>query len=249
MKIFRSIRRKLIGSGKFKSYLIYALGEILLIAIGILIAYNINNANEARKNRIVEVKIYESLYEELKTNLGVLDSAIVRYDNNALLLKSSLQYVGAPSGKFTDEVKNLIVEVKFRTTNLRNDALTSINNTTKFEFLENESLKGLIAEYPNEISKFKDQETKIKNTVENRLKPVIEKYISLADMLPGDDKSYMHLKTYGQQSNYVELLNNKEYQNTVVDRLLQTKIQLTLANSLRTKTEKLAIKLKKELKG
>ena len=67
---------------------------------------------------------------------------------------------------------------------MRNDALNSINNTNKFEFIENESLKTSIAEYPNEISIYQNQETKIRAIVENRLQPVIEKHISLIDMLP-----------------------------------------------------------------
>lgn len=247
MKVFRTIRRKLVGSGKFKTYLIYALGEILLITIGISIAWKINNLNDIRKNRIVEVKIYESLYDELRTNLNVLDSAIVRYNSSALSLKNTLHFVGIDSSKLTQETKDLIVEVKFKNTNLRNDALTSINNTNKFEFLENQSLKGLIAEYPNEINIFNNQELKVGNIVINKLKPVIEKHISLADMLPKDEKEYAQIKKVIQQSNYSSLLESREYQNSVIDRLLQTEIQLSYAKSLRAKTEKLAIKLKKEL--
>jgi len=249
MKVFRTIRRKLLLSGKCKGYLMYALGEILLIVIGILIAWKINNANETNKNRIVEKKIYESLYAELHTNLNVLDSAIVRYNNNTLALESSLHYIGMPADKLSQETKDMIMQIKFRNTNLRNDALNSINNTNKFEFLEDDSLKRLIAGYPNEINIFQNQETKIRNIVDNRLKPVIEKHISLIDMLPQEDKGYTNMRTFGQRSNYEALLNSREYQNTAIDRLLQTEIQLTIAKKLRKKTEALAIKLKHELKG
>ena len=79
MVLFRKVRSRLIKLEKFKTYLIYALGEILLIVIGLLIAWKINDINESRKNRIVEVKIYKSLSQELNTNLGVLDSAIADY--------------------------------------------------------------------------------------------------------------------------------------------------------------------------
>lgn len=248
MKVFRNIRRKLLTSGKIKGYLIYALGEILLIVIGILIAWKINDLNEIRKNRIVEIKIYESLYEELHTNLNVLDSTIVRYNNSTLALENSLQYVGYQNN-LPQEAKDLIVQIKFRNTNLRNEALNSVNNTTKFEFLENDSLKDLIAGFPNEINAFNNQETKIRNIVENRLKPILEKHISLIDMLSENNKNYSQIRSMGKQSNYSELLNSREYQNTVIDQLLQTRIQLNIAKKLRKKTETLAIKLKKELKG
>ncbi|GEQ86770.1 hypothetical protein ULMS_22780 [Patiriisocius marinistellae] len=247
MKLFRKVRRKLIESGKFKSYLLYALGEILLIVIGISIAWKINNLNDIRKNRIVEVKIYESLYDELRTNLNVLDSSIVRYNTNTLSLQNTLNYVGVKSNKLTQETKDIIVQMKFRYTNLRNDALNSINNTNKFEFLENESLKVLIAEYPNEIKIFESQEINIGNIVTNKLKPIIEKHISLSDMLSKVDENFNQIRTFGQQSNYETLLNSREYQNSIIDRLLQTEILLNYAKDLRKKTETLAVKLKQEL--
>jgi hypothetical protein len=68
-------------------------------------------------------------------------------------------------------------------------------------------------------------------------------------MLPEDNKNYSQIRSLGKQSNYAELLNSREYQNTVIDQLMQTKIQLTIAKKLRKKTETLAIKLKQELKG
>lgn len=248
MKLFRTIRRKLVASGKVKNYLVYALGEILLIVIGILIAWKINDLNEIRKNNIVQVKIYESLYEELHTNLSVLDSAIVRYDNNILALQNSLKYAGQHPNDLNQDVKDLIVQVKFRNSNLRAEALGSINSSDKFQFIDNQSLTELIAQYPMELNAFKTQETKIAHIVDNRLKPVLEKYISLVDVLPEGNAKYNHIKAFGQESKYTDLLNSLEYQNTVIDQLLQSQIQLTLGKKLRKRTETLAIRLKKELK-
>ncbi len=229
--------------------MVYALGEILLIVIGILIAWKINDLNEIKKNKVVQVKIYESLYEELHTNLSVLDSAIVRYNNNILSLQSSLKYVGKQTDDLSKEVKDLIVQIKFRNSNLRTEALGSINISNKFQFLDNQSLTELMAQYPTEINTYKMQEIKIGNIVDNRLKPVLEKYISLVDLLPDENAIYNQIRTFGQESNYSDLLNSREYQNTVIDQLLQSQIQLTLGSKLRNKTETLAIKLKQELKG
>ena len=75
MKVFRALRKKQLLSVKSKNHIIYAFGEIFLIVLGILIAWKINDLNEIRKNKIVQEKIYQSLYEELHTNLGVLDSS------------------------------------------------------------------------------------------------------------------------------------------------------------------------------
>lgn len=249
MKVFRTIRRKLLVSGKFKNYLVYALGEILLIVFGILIAWKINDLNEIRKNKIVQEKIYESLYEELNTNLNVLDSAMVRYNNNTLSLEKSLNLVGLEPNQISPEAKELIVQLKFRNSNLRNAALSSINNTDKFQFIENESLIELIAQYPTQLKSFQDQEIKVRNIVDNRLKPVLEKHISLVDMLPDDNSNYKQIKSLGKKSDYSGLLNSRDYQNSVIDQLLQTKIQINIGKELRKKTELLAIKLKRELNG
>ena len=51
MKFFRKLRQQLLGGQKFRKYLLYALGEIALVVIGILIALQVNNWNEQRKEQ------------------------------------------------------------------------------------------------------------------------------------------------------------------------------------------------------
>ena len=65
IKFFRKIRQNLLAENKFSKYLIYAIGEIVLVVIGILIALQINNWNEQRKQNNLE----ESTLIELKANL------------------------------------------------------------------------------------------------------------------------------------------------------------------------------------
>ncbi|MBM1107761.1 hypothetical protein JQC67_16515 [Aurantibacter crassamenti] len=249
MKVFRKLRRKLLLSGKIKSYLIYALGEILLIVIGILIAWKINSLNEIRKNRIVELKIYKSLSQELDTNLLVLDSAIIRYSDSIEKLKNTLNYLGEQPNELTVEAKDLIVNLNYTKVIIRNESINSINITNKFEFIESDSLKELIAIYPNELDKFDEQENRISDIITYRLKPVIEKHVSLIDLLPEDSFNYKRIKRSSKESNYSDLLDSKEYQNSVIDRLLQTKTQLAITENLKHKTKSIAIKLNQELKG
>ena len=49
IKFFRHIRRRLLSENKFSKYLLYAIGEIVLVMIGILLALQVNNWNESRK--------------------------------------------------------------------------------------------------------------------------------------------------------------------------------------------------------
>tara|TARA_R100000988_G_C3995556_1_gene165492 strand:- start:736 stop:1482 length:747 start_codon:yes stop_codon:yes gene_type:complete len=70
IKLFRNIRRKYLAKSRFGKYLLYAIGEIFLVVIGILIALNINNWNENRKEgqelNDYLIKISENIAEDLE---------------------------------------------------------------------------------------------------------------------------------------------------------------------------------------
>ncbi|MEO0572898.1 MAG: DUF6090 family protein [Bacteroidota bacterium] len=76
IKFFRHIRRALLSenpperdgsvrAGKFSKYLLYAIGEIILVVIGILIALQINNWNDLRKERKKEIAFLKRIKEDL----------------------------------------------------------------------------------------------------------------------------------------------------------------------------------------
>lgn len=68
IKLFRTIRQKLIIEGKTANYLKYAIGEIVLVVIGILIALQINNWNENRKDKKKEVVFLQQIQTEFTEN-------------------------------------------------------------------------------------------------------------------------------------------------------------------------------------
>ena len=68
LTFLRKIRRSLINSGATRKYLLYAVGEIALVVIGILIALQVNNLNENRKARDYEKKSLIKLKEEFQKN-------------------------------------------------------------------------------------------------------------------------------------------------------------------------------------
>ncbi len=65
MKIFRKIRVSAILEHKVSKYILYAIGEILLVIIGILIAVSINNSNEKRKQKAELQQIYQTVAHDL----------------------------------------------------------------------------------------------------------------------------------------------------------------------------------------
>tara|TARA_R100001143_G_scaffold63570_1_gene72064 strand:+ start:23707 stop:24498 length:792 start_codon:yes stop_codon:yes gene_type:complete len=72
LKFFRTIRKKLIEEDNVRKYLLYAIGEILLVVIGILIALQVNNWNELRKDNEREQVYLHLLHQNLSTDLIVL---------------------------------------------------------------------------------------------------------------------------------------------------------------------------------
>lgn len=78
IKFFRHIRQQLLADSKFSRYLIYAIGEIILVVIGILIALQINNWNEGRKEAKHEQAILSNLVEDLKADSASFEGNYIR---------------------------------------------------------------------------------------------------------------------------------------------------------------------------
>ena len=80
IKLFRNIRQNLLSEGKTSKYLKYAIGEIVLVVIGILIALQINNWNSERQTKIeTEAKRQSNLqeiYNDLKKDVITIDNII-----------------------------------------------------------------------------------------------------------------------------------------------------------------------------
>jgi hypothetical protein len=74
IKLFRNIRKKLLAEGKTSKYFKYAIGEIFLVVIGILIALQINDWNEHRKNQTLEKRYIAELRSDLqKDSIAIQD--------------------------------------------------------------------------------------------------------------------------------------------------------------------------------
>ena len=66
IKFFRRIRQNMLNENKFSKYLLYAIGEIVLVVFGILIALSINNWQQDRYNRMLEKRYITDLTNNLK---------------------------------------------------------------------------------------------------------------------------------------------------------------------------------------
>ena len=76
IKFFRHIRRNLMETGKTTKYIKYAIGEIILVVIGILIALQINNWNEQKKLRVQEVEALTEIISDLTININKFNQTL-----------------------------------------------------------------------------------------------------------------------------------------------------------------------------
>ena len=76
IKFFRRIRQQLLTENKFSKYLLYAIGEIVLVVIGILIALQINNWNEIQKSKALELNILKDLHNTLNADFDLVNWGI-----------------------------------------------------------------------------------------------------------------------------------------------------------------------------
>ena len=69
IKFFRRIRQQLLSENKFSKYLIYGIGEVILIVIGILLALYLNNINSEQKANLVEIELLNELKANIKSSI------------------------------------------------------------------------------------------------------------------------------------------------------------------------------------
>ena len=93
LRVFSKIRRGLFVEGKLLRYLSYAVGEIVLVVIGILIALQVNNWNEARKDRERELTILKEIHADLHIDLEEFDRNINHLNNQQVACRRMLEIV------------------------------------------------------------------------------------------------------------------------------------------------------------
>lgn len=98
IKLFRKIRQDLLTENKFSKYLVYAIGEIILVVVGILIALQINNWNEVKKDRAYEIKMLSEIKKGLMGDQINLQEQIQAYKE----LKKT-------ANQFTSLTQNMVI--------------------------------------------------------------------------------------------------------------------------------------------
>jgi len=182
IKFFRKIRQRLLTENKFSKYLIYAIGEIVLVVIGIIIALQINNWNETRKALNAELYLYGKIINDLNTEYYTTLSNI-RWMNTSQNAHYSLYNESSGNVPFDPTKGYNILQWVFP---------FHLSITEKYsEFLTNisdDEIRELIKSYMDQEKDTKDAYDEWNELKEQRLRPFLNKHgIHNADGAFDDD--------------------------------------------------------------
>jgi hypothetical protein len=122
-RFFRNIRQQLLVENRFTRYLIYAIGEIFLVVVGIMIAVYFNNKNTDKKTKAETDRLVADLEKGLKTNQFLLDRFSGRFDAQDSMMGLLI------NGELTEE--------NFRRNRILNDLM---GNSTQYAWLQDENI-------------------------------------------------------------------------------------------------------------
>ncbi|MEZ4803059.1 MAG: DUF6090 family protein [Gelidibacter sp.] len=157
IKLFRNVRQRLLRENRFSRYLIYAIGEIILVVIGILIALGINTWNTERQVKATNKKYLKNMVEDLSMTKERLNRVVYvgDRDNSWPSMVSAikdcdsllaLSYVGFEE-KDLDYFLNSMPNSGNSLLNVYDNTYTEMLNTGKLYQLESETLTKQITRY------------------------------------------------------------------------------------------------------
>ena len=155
IKLFRHIRKQLLGEGKTSKYFKYAIGEILLVVIGILIALSINNWNEASKEKQLEQLYLKNLLSDLKDQNSSMEIQL-SYEEN--FFKASGYII-----KKHEQNKELVIDSVFskkttfltsrKTFVITDPTYTDLISSGNIKLIKNFSIKDKLIKYYQELER------------------------------------------------------------------------------------------------
>lgn len=182
VKLFRNIRKKLVAEGKTANYLKYAIGEIFLVVIGILLALEVNNWNEQRKARVQEIRQLKNIQEDI-----LLDKKDVIWNIEAhnLFLTSEIELLNYMMGEDLKPKKPIAYENALGSPiilTLHESSFSNLKNND-INIITNEKLKKQIASYFDNFAKVM---LKVENDLDEYktysvIKPYFIKYFQYAN--------------------------------------------------------------------
>lgn len=217
IKFFRHIRKRLVSENKLSKYLLYAIGEIVLVVIGILIALSINNWNEGRLALDKERTTLSNLNSEFSENLKDLDSI------NTILLRTiqanesifnMIQVEPIQDSKTIDSLLSLaIVSPSWKPSEF---VLNELKNSDGLSKLNNTELKRLLFQWSRFFNELKETMAQVEDT-NAQLIFFIKENGSLRNL--DTQSEIFNYKRSRLKMENATLLHNFQFENFIDDKL------------------------------
>lgn len=168
------------SSGESSKYLKYAVGEIILVVLGILIALQINNANENRKTRKLERSYLENIRTDLQQNLVTLDAFIINRKSSIASSEKVLAFINKINPLDIDEfcfhTANVLVWYPFEQ---HDNTYQELLNSGKFSIISNKAIKDSLQNIQTSFKRIAFVENEMQQDFESYL---YNPYFTTADM-------------------------------------------------------------------
>ncbi|NJB72034.1 hypothetical protein GGR42_002525 [Saonia flava] len=235
IKFFRKIRQNLLSENKFSKYLIYAIGEIILVVIGILIALSINNWNNENQEKNKLVDSYKSIVDEIEFVSPIVEYQYARNDSTIVYIQKSLNLLDNNNYDSINEL-NFNLKGLTRLARLKYDfpvALGFIEKTNP-EIIKNKKLLKLLQDFKSQLTFLDVYQTYMVDSFHNLISPYTMKNLK-----------------FSEKNNTVELTQKEHLiDNLELTNLLNLKLETDKGSSNRlTKLINTMVELKSEIKN
>ncbi len=225
-KLFRISRKKFFAKSETKKYILYSIGEIVLVVIGILIALSINNWNDQRKDVIKEQQILTQLRDEFTSNLHQLEEKITTRKSIIQASQNILKDIDRPEMANRDSlIMRLAQQMNDPTFDpIVNDLIGSGN----IRLIRDEKLKRLLTNWSSDIIALQEVEKRWTKIVDEQVVPIYVKLgiardcidrVNNNDMMPfALDKLTNNLIAIGQSRKSPEtkeILSNRDLEGII----------------------------------
>jgi hypothetical protein len=221
IKFFRKLRQRALTHGKFGRYLLYAVGEILLVVIGILFALQINNWNQDRINSKEEERILKAISEELELSKFLFGMGADVQDGIMSSAKSILSRIQ------TGEVESEAIEKDLNALTGRwlSGTPTSIYDALigsgELKIISSEELRNLLATLKSDQEFLRLFEEIQVRFVDEQLNPFINKYINRG-AVRSHATEIIGIEVLPTQGSYKSLVESHEFANLLVELIEHT---------------------------
>lgn len=182
IKFFRHIRKALILENKMGKYFKYAIGEILLVMVGILLALQVNNWNENRIKSNKEATILANIHKEFKENKIQLEKVVKTHQDahtNTAKIINLFPLTSIPQPAVLDSLSHYMWNSFGGYT--FNPSQTSINaliNTSSFDIISNDELSNLLISWNDLVKDYQEEEKFAKDFAVNHYEVFYSKHFT-----------------------------------------------------------------------